>query len=99
MNLKIGCMNRAWEAFTFSDALSGIAAAGFTNVEFCSQQGVDPVRADSTEAELEQLKGQLKESGLSLDLIIGGPDLGLPDNEIIPTFERFALHFDSPAGA
>ena len=89
---RLGCMNRAWEKFTLPDALSGIEAAGFTNVSFCSQQGVDPVRPDSSEAELDQVQQCLDETGLSLDLIIGGPDIRLPDDEIIPSFEKLAAN-------
>ncbi len=98
MIIQPGCMNRAWGAFTLADALSGIAAAGFTSVSFCSQQGVDPVRPDSSEAELDEIRRELDAAGLSLDLIIAGPDIQLPDDEIIPSFEKLAANLARVGG-
>ena len=90
MNLQPGCMNRAWSEFTLEQALAGIAAAGFSSTSLCSQQGVDPIRPDNSEAELDRIQQALDETGLTLDLIIGGPDIRYADEEIIPAVQKLS---------
>lgn len=92
MDIQLGCMNRAWGAFNIEEALTGISAAGFTMVEFCSQQNVDLIRPDSSDAELDLLHERLASKNLSFDMIIAGPDLHLPDAEIIPSFDKLAAN-------
>ena len=92
MDIQLGCMNRAWGAFTIEEALTGISTAGFTMVEFCSQQNVDLIRPDSSDEELDLLHEMLASKNLSFDMIIAGPDLHLPDAGIIPSFDKLAAN-------
>jgi sugar phosphate isomerase/epimerase len=51
LRVQLGAMNRPWTEFTFDEALSGIAGAGFTHFGFLAQQKKQLVAADTPAAE------------------------------------------------
>jgi sugar phosphate isomerase/epimerase len=51
LRVQLGAMNRPWTEFTFDEALSGIAGAGFTHFGFLAQQKKQLVAAETSPEE------------------------------------------------
>jgi sugar phosphate isomerase/epimerase len=85
--IELGCFNRPWANFDYDDALAGMAAAGYTLTGFMRQQKEALVDADSTPAQMEQLKAQVAKHGLTPSTVLGINPLGQPD--AVEQFKRF----------
>src|SRR5262245_8686283 len=64
MQVQLGCMNRPWTQFTFDDALSGIAGAGFEYFGFLAQQRKMLVAADTSPEDVDAAVAEVRRHGL-----------------------------------
>ena len=71
MKYTIGCTTRPYESLTFSEACDHISAAGYTDVAIFANAGQNPVRADSTCAELLATCRAVANAGLTPSAVMG----------------------------
>ena len=71
MKHTIGCTTRPYESLTFSEACDHISAAGYTDVAVFTNAGQNPVRADSTMAEIKTARETAANAGLTPSAVMG----------------------------
>jgi sugar phosphate isomerase/epimerase len=64
MEVQLGAMNRSWTQFTFDEALSGIAGAGFKYFGFLAQQRKMLIGATTSPEEVDQAVARVRGHGL-----------------------------------
>ena len=71
MKHTIGCTTRPYESLTFSEACDHISASGYTDVAVFANAGRNPVRADSTSAEIRETGKAAANAGLTTSALMG----------------------------
>ena len=71
MAYTIGCTTRPYESLTFSEACDYISAAGYSDVAVFANAGRNPVRADSTSAEIRETRRAAANAGLTTSALMG----------------------------
>ena len=88
MKYTIGCTTRPYASLTFPEACEHIAAAGYTDVAVFVNAGQIPVRADSTNAEIEATRNAAANAGLVPSLLLGGTQLNLGLEAALDDYKR-----------
>ena len=87
---RLAVSTNSYHSYSLEEALKGIAGAGFTSVELSSVPGwTEHVLRDSTDAQLEQVRRQVRDAGLDAISMSGHSDLA--SDEGIAAFRK-ALH-------
>jgi sugar phosphate isomerase/epimerase len=77
---RLAVSTNSYHSYSLSEALQGIAGAGFTSVELSSVPGwTEHVLRDSTDADLEEVRRLLEETGLTAISMSGHSDLASDD--------------------
>lgn len=88
MQVKLGCMNRPWTEFTFDEALSGIASAGFEYFGFLAQQKKMLIAADTPPQEVEAAAAQVRRHGLEPAFVPSSIPMDIPEDEAVARVRR-----------
>ena len=89
MEITLGCQNRPWSEYSLEEALSGIAAAGYSIVGFTPQQGKPVFSAESSEEEIERFEALLDSHGLEPQMAIRQPNLWeMEEAEAVAAFQK-----------
>lgn len=87
---RLAVSTNSYHSYSFEEALKGIAGAGFTSVELSSVPGwTEHVLRDSTDADLERVRQQVRDAGLDAISMSGHSDLASEDG--IAAFRK-AIH-------
>ncbi|MDQ4044521.1 MAG: sugar phosphate isomerase/epimerase, partial [Chloroflexota bacterium] len=95
---RLAVSTNSYHSYSLEEALAGIAAAGFTSVELSSVPGwTEHVRRDATDAELDRVRKQVDDAGLTAISMSGHSDLA--SDQGIADFRkalRIATRLDIP---
>ena len=95
---RLAVSTNSYHSYSLDDALKGIAGASFTSVELSSVPGwTEHVLRDSSDAELEQVRQQVQDAGLTAISMSGHSDLA--SDEGVHAFRkalRIARHLNIP---
>jgi L-ribulose-5-phosphate 3-epimerase len=77
---RLAVSTNSYHSYSFEEALAGIAGAGFTSVELSSVPGwTEHVSRDATDADLEHVRQQVEQAGLTAISMSGHSDLASDD--------------------
>ncbi len=96
MKHTIGCTTRPYESLTFPEACDHISAAGYTDVAVFANAGQNPVRADSTSAEIRETSRVAANAGLTPSAVMGSVRFLNKDLEVC--LDDYKRLIDSAAG-
>jgi sugar phosphate isomerase/epimerase len=85
---ELGCFNRPWNQFEFSDFLNGAATAGYTLAGFMRQKGESMLDADSPPGRAAELRAEVHAAGLSPSALFAPPLLASPIEEACAHLRR-----------
>lgn len=88
MNLMLGSTTRPWNAFTFAQACSSIAATGYPEVAVFSHEGKIPVNSETSAGEAAAVAQTALDAGLKPTMLISGVRLDLPLEEAVADHRR-----------
>lgn len=83
MTWTLGAATRPWSQWTFAEACTAIAEAGYSDVAVYSNAGRIPVTSASSPEEITAVKEIARTQGLVPSLLIGGPKLDVDLDEAI----------------
>ncbi len=85
---ELGCFNRPWNQFEFSDFLAGTKAAGYALAGFMRQQGEATLDVGSPPGRAAEVKAQVEAAGLAPSTLLAGMLLGRPLDEAAAHFRQ-----------
>jgi sugar phosphate isomerase/epimerase len=88
MDVQLGAMNRTWSQFSFDDALTGIAGAGFKYFGFLAQQRKMLVSAASTPEEVDEAVARVRAHGLEPRFVPSSISMEQSDEEAVAQVHR-----------
>jgi sugar phosphate isomerase/epimerase len=88
MNVQLGAMNRPWTAFTFDEALSGIAGAGFKYFGFLAQQRRMLVGATTPPAEVDAAAARVRRHGLEPRFVPSSISMDQAEDDAVAQAQR-----------
>ncbi|MBI3970201.1 MAG: sugar phosphate isomerase/epimerase [Chloroflexi bacterium] len=88
MNVQLGCMNRPWTEFSFEEALTGIADAGFTHFGFLRQQKETLIGADTPPEQVDAVVAQVRRHGLEPAFVFSSTPMTVPEEEAVAYLRR-----------
>ena len=75
MATVLGATTRPFNKLSFAEACTRIARAGYDHVAIFANQGVQPVRSDSSPAEIDEVSRVTSDCGLQPSLVLGRTQL------------------------
>lgn len=93
LNVQLGVTDRPWgDQYTFEDALSGIAAAGYKYFGFLRKNRVVWGSPETTTEQSEQLKAQVQQHDLQPAFIPSSIPMDLSEEEAVARVRRLVDH-------
>lgn len=74
MSYRLGSFNRPWNQFDYTDALAGIAGAGFEYTGLMRQQKETLIDADTAAEQVTEIRQTVQQAGLQMDTVLGALD-------------------------
>ena len=88
LSVELGAMNRPWTPFTFDEALSGIAGAGFKYFGFLAQQRKMLIDADTPPEEAQAAAAEVRRHGLEPRFVPSSTPMNVPEEEAVARVKR-----------
>lgn len=84
----IGCTTRPYNALDYSAAFDHIAAAGYKHVALFAHNGILPIRCDSSDGEVRQVRQTAANAGLNPSMVLGRTHLDLAIEKAITNYKK-----------